>query len=157
MKFILFGPQGVGKGTYGVVLSKKYKIPLLGTGEIFRKAIKEKTKIGKIAEKYIHEGNLVPDEITADIVKERIKKPDCENGYILDGFPRTLKQAKLFDDEMKKLDFIFELDAPEDLLIHRLTGRRLCRECGEGYNIHLDCAPNPKVPNKCDRCGGELY
>ena len=95
MKIILFGPQGVGKGTYGTMLSKRYKIPLLGTGEIFRKAIKEKTKIGKIAEKYLNKGDLVPDEVTADIVKERIKKPDCKKGYILDGFPRTLKQAEL--------------------------------------------------------------
>ena len=157
MKIILFGPQGVGKGTYGAMLSKKYGLPLLGTGQMFRDAIKEGTEVGKIAEKYIHEGNLVPDDVTIEVVRERIKQDDCKNGYIFDGFPRTLKQAELFGEEMDKIDFLIELEAPEELLIHRLTGRRICKDCGAVYNIHPDCEPHPKVKGKCDECGGEIY
>jgi len=157
MKIILFGPQGAGKGTVGAMLSRKLDIPLLGTGDIFRNAIKEGTKLGKIAEQYINKGELVPDDITTKVIKERIEKEDCKEGYILDGFPRTLKQADLFHEEINDVDYLLELDAPESLLIHRLTGRRICKECGAVYNIHPDCDPNPEEDMKCDKCGGELH
>jgi adenylate kinase len=157
MKVMLFGPQGAGKGTIGAMISEKYKIPLLSAGQMLRDAMKEGTKVGKIAEKYINDGNLVPPEVITDVIKERIKKADCKKGYILDGFPRNLKQAELFGDKINDIDFLIELDAPESLLIHRLTGRRTCRKCGAIYNIFPDCNPNPKKPGVCDKDGGELY
>lgn len=155
MKIVLFGPQGVGKGTYGVLLSKKYDLPLLGAGQMLRDAIKQGTDAGKVAEKIIHDGNLVPTSIISDIIRDKISSsPD---GYILDGFPRNLEQANVFSDEMDKVDFLIELSAPRDLLLHRLSGRRTCRDCGFVYNIFPDCDPNPQNPDKCDSCGGVLY
>lgn len=156
MKIILFGPQGAGKGVLGAALSKKYNIPLLGTGQIFREAIKQGTELGKLAGKYINDGNLVPDEVTSNVVKERIKQEDCKNGYILDGFPRTLAQTELFKEEMEKIDFLLELVAPEDLLIYRLSGRRTCTKCGYVCNANPDGDPRPKVEGKCNVCGGDL-
>ena len=157
MKIILFGPPNAGKGTIGAMMGERYNLPLLGTGQMFRDAMKKETELGKTAKEYIDKGNLVPDELTTNLVKERIKQDDCKDGYILDGFPRTLKQAELFGDEMDKIDFILEFVAPEELLIHRLTGRRICKECGAVYNISPDCDPKPKAEGKCDKCGGELY
>ncbi|MBW2966113.1 nucleoside monophosphate kinase [Candidatus Woesearchaeota archaeon] len=157
MKIMLFGPQGAGKGTIGAMLSKKYEIPLLSAGQMLRDAMKEGTEVGKIAEKYINEGNLVPPEVITNVIKERIVKDDCENGFILDGFPRNLEQAELFGEKMDEIDYMIEFEAPRELLIHRLTGRRTCKNCGEVYNIHPDCDPNPKVSGKCDKCNGELY
>jgi len=157
MKIMLFGPQGAGKGTIGAMVSEKYNIPLLSAGQMLRDAMKEGTEVGKIAEKYINEGNLVPPEVITDVIKERIQKDDCKKGFILDGFPRNLKQAELFGEKMNEIDHIIELDAPKELLIHRLTGRRTCKNCGAVYNIHPDCDPNPKEENKCDKCGGEIY
>ena len=154
---MLFGPQGAGKGTIGAMISEKYNIPLLSAGQMLRDAMKEGSEVGKIAEQYINEGNLVPPDIISNVIKERIEKRDCEEGYILDGFPRNLKQAELFGDKMDDIDFIIEFDAPEELLIHRLTGRRTCKKCGAIFNIFPDCDPNPKDPEKCDKCGGELY
>jgi adenylate kinase len=157
MKLILFGPQGAGKGTIGEKLSKHYKIPLLGTGDILRGAAKELTELGKMADIFMKKGELVPDQLISDIINERVGKDDCKNGFILDGFPRTLKQAELFGDRMDEIDYMIELDAPEEILLKRLTNRRICRECGAVYNIHPDCDPNPKEEGKCDACGGELY
>jgi len=157
MKIMLFGPQGAGKGTIGNMLSEEYHIPLLSAGQMLRDAMKECTSVGKIAEKFINHGNFVPPEVISNVIKERIQKKDCANGYILDGFPRNLKQAELFGERMDDIDYILELDAPEELLIHRLTGRRTCRKCTAVYNIFPDCAPNPKKPGICDKCGGELY
>lgn len=156
MKIILFGPQGSGKGTIGAMLSKKYEIPILSTGQVLRKAIKEGTKLGKIAEKYINEGNLVPPDVAAGVVNEAVKKPAFKKGYILDGFPRNLKQSDLFD-EMEEVNHMIELTLSENLIMRRLTGRRTCNKCGAIYNIDPICAPHPKVPGKCDKCGGELY
>lgn len=156
MKIILFGPQGVGKGTYGMKISEKYNIPILSTGQVLRDAIKQGTELGKIADKYIHDGILVPPDVAAKIVNEAVKKSEFKDGYILDGFPRNLEQAKLFE-EMDKIDFMIEFYAPEEMLIRRLTGRRTCKECGAIYNIFPDCDPNPKDPKVCDKCGGELY
>jgi adenylate kinase len=157
MKIMLFGPQGAGKGTIGEMMSEKYKIPLLSAGQMLRDAMKEGAKVGKIAEKYINKGNLVPPEVITDVIKERIKKDDCKNGFILDGFPRNLKQAELFGDKMDEIDYMIEFEAPRRVLMRRLTGRRTCRNCGAIYNIFPECAPHPKVPGKCDKCGGELY
>ena len=157
MKIMLFGPQGAGKGTIGLMISKKYNLPLLSAGQMLRDAIKHKTKVGEIAEKYIDKGNLVPPEVITDVIKDRLTKEDCKNGFILDGFPRNIKQAELFGDKMNEIDYMIVLEAPEELLIHRLTGRRTCKKCGAVYNIFPDCAPNPKDPKKCDKCRGELY
>ena len=157
MKIMLFGPQGAGKGTIGAMMSEKYNIPLLSAGQMLRDAMKEGTEVGKIAEKYINEGNLVPPEVITDVIKERITKDDCKNGFILDGFPRNLKQAELFGDKMDEINYMIEFEAPKEVLIHRLTGRRTCKNCGAIYNIFPDCAPNPKEEGKCDKCGGELY
>ena len=157
MKIVLLGPQGAGKGTVGAMLSEKYNTPLQGAGQLLRDAMKEGTDVGKIAEKYINEGNLVPPEVITNVIKERITKDDCKNGYMLDGFPRNLKQAELFGEKMGEIDIILDFEAPEDLLIRRLTGRRICKECGAVYNIDPGCAPHPKVEGKCDKCSGELY
>ena len=118
--------------------------------------MKEGTELGKTAEKYINDGNLVPPDVAAGIVNEAIKKQEFKNGYILDGFPRNLKQAELFD-EMGQVDFLIEMTIPEDMVIRRLTGRRTCKKCGAIYNIDPECAPHPKEEGKCDKCGGELY
>lgn len=157
MKIILFGPQGAGKGTIGAKISSEYNIPLLSAGQMLRDAMKKGSDVGKIAEKYINEGNLVPPEVITDVIKERVEGEDCKEGFILDGFPRNMKQAELFGDKMDEIDYLIELQAPEDLLIHRLSGRRTCKDCGAVYNIFPDCDPNPKDDSKCDKCGGELY
>lgn len=157
MKIMLFGPQGAGKGTIGAKISSKYGLPLLSAGQMLRDAMKEGSEVGKIAEKYINDGNLVPPEVITDVIKERITKDDCADGYILDGFPRNLEQAKLFGEKMDEIDHIIEFDAPKELLIHRLSGRRTCKECGAVYNAFPDCDPNPKQEGVCDKCGGELY
>ena len=156
MKIILFGPQGAGKGTIAEMLIAKYKIPALSTGQVLREAMAQKTELGKIAEQYINKGILVPPEVAAAIVNEAVKKPEFKKGYILDGFPRNLKQAELFK-EMDKVDFLIELTIPKDLIMRRLTGRRTCRKCGAIYNIDPLCSPNPKKTGVCDKCGGELY
>ena len=154
---ILFGPQGSGKGTIGAMLSEKYNIPLLSAGQLLRDAIKQGTKVGKIAEQYINKGNLVPPEVITDVIKERITKDDCKNGYILDGFPRNIKQAELFGEKIDEIDYLIELTLPHELIIKRLTGRRTCKKCGAIYNIDPECAPHPKQQGVCDKCGGELY
>lgn len=156
MKIILFGPQGAGKGTIAAMLVEKYRIPTLSTGQVLREAIAQKTKLGKIAEQCINKGNLVPPEIAAGIVNEAVKKEEFKKGYILDGFPRNLDQARLFD-EMDKVDFLIEMTIPRELVMRRLTGRRTCRKCGAIYNIDPLCAPHPKKAGVCDKCGGELY
>ncbi|NQU55325.1 MAG: nucleoside monophosphate kinase, partial [Bacteroidetes bacterium] len=154
---MLFGPQGAGKGTIGAMLSEKYNIPLLGTGDIIRNAMKEGTEVGKIAKQYYDGGDLVPEDIIIKMVNERLESDDCKNGFIFDGFPRNLKQAELFGDKMDEIDSILVFDAPEEMLLKRLTNRRICKECGAVYNIHPECDPNPKEEEKCDKCGGELY
>ena len=156
MKLILFGPQGVGKGTYGSMLSEKYNVPILSTGQVLRGTMEAGTKLGNIAKDYVNKGALVPANIVAKIVNEAVKKAEFKKGYILDGFPRTVEQAELFE-EMDKVDFMIEFYAPEDLLMRRLTGRRTCKKCAAIYNIFPDCDPNPKEEGKCDKCGGELY
>lgn len=158
MNVILFGAPGAGKGTQAVRIAKEYKIVHISTGEMFRQAMAEHTPMGDKAAFYINQGNLVPDDITIGIVKERLEKEDCKNGFILDGFPRTLYQAEalaqIFQELNMTLDHVIVIDVDTEELLKRLTGRRMCKSCGASY--HLMFQP-PKVENKCDTCNGDLY
>jgi adenylate kinase len=158
MQLILMGPPGAGKGTQAAELIKKYGIPQISTGDMFRAAVKEGTELGKKAEACMKSGALVPDEVTIGIVKERLSKADCEKGFILDGFPRTVEQAdaleKILSELGKKLDAVLNIHVPAEDLIERAVGRRICKGCGATYHIKFNA---PKVEGKCDNCGGELY
>ena len=158
MNLILFGAPGAGKGTQAVELAKRFNLIHISTGEIFRDAIAEHSEMGEIANSYISKGNLVPDDITVKIVKERLAQEDCKNGFILDGFPRTLPQAECLDQICLELnisiDHVIDIEVNEDELIRRLSGRRVCKTCGASY--HIDFNPS-KVENVCDKCNGELY
>ncbi len=150
MKVILLGAPGAGKGTQAVRLAKRYNIPHISTGDIFRSNIKERTPIGIIAKSYIDKGQLVPDEVTIQIVKERLEKDDCKNGYLLDGFPRTVSQAEALDG-FSEIDSVVNIDVPLHKLMRRITGRRVCGKCGESYHIdYLDGSTS------CRKCDGEL-
>jgi len=149
----MLGAPGVGKGTYADFLSEKYKIPHISSGDLFREAIKNKTEVGKQVEEYVKKGVLVPDDVTFQIVRNRLIKKDCENGFFLDGYPRTVKQAEMIE-EFKKIDKVLNFVASEDVIMDRLGGRRTCRECGSTF--HVKNRP-PKVRGICDNCGGELY
>jgi adenylate kinase len=152
------GAPGTGKGTYAEGIEKHFGIPHISTGEIFREAISQKTPLGVLAQSYIDDGHLVPDDVTVQIVKERIQQPDCQNGFVLDGFPRTLNQAEIFTQILNELniqlDLVINLLADEELIIRRITNRRLCSKCGKGYNL---ITIPPKKPGICDDCGGALY
>lgn len=158
MNLILFGAPGAGKGTQAVELARRFNLIHISTGEIFREAIAEHSEMGEIANSYISKGNLVPDDITVKIVKERLAQEDCKNGFILDGFPRTLPQAECLDQICLELniniDHVIDIEVNEDELIRRLSGRRVCKSCGASY--HIDFNPS-KVENVCDKCNGELY
>lgn len=158
MNIILLGAPGAGKGTQAKKIVEKYGIPHIATGDILREAVAKGTELGKKAKEYMDRGELVPDEIVIGIVKERLQQPDCEKGFLLDGFPRTLKQAEALDEMLKELgksiDAVIYIDVPEEEVVKRIVYRRTCRNCGAVY--HLIYAP-PKEPNKCDKCGGELY
>ncbi|MBE3569040.1 MAG: adenylate kinase [Bacillales bacterium] len=158
MNLVLMGLPGAGKGTQAEKIVEKYEIPHISTGDMFRAAMKEGTDLGLKAKSYIDNGELVPDEVTIGIVRERLSKDDCKKGFLLDGFPRTVAQAEALESIMnglgKKIDYVINIDVDKDLLLERLTGRRICKNCGSTY--HLVFNP-PKVPGKCDRCGGELY
>ncbi len=150
MKVILLGAPGAGKGTQAVRLAKRYNIPHISTGDIFRSNIKERTPIGIVAKSYIDKGQLVPDEVTIQIVKERLEKDDCKNGYLLDGFPRTVSQAEALDG-FSEIDSVVNIDVPLHKLMRRITGRRVCGKCGESYHIdYLDGSTS------CRKCDGEL-
>lgn len=158
MNIILFGAPGAGKGTQAVELVKKYKLTHISTGEMFRNAIANKTAMGNLANSYISKGELVPDEVTVGLVKERLAQEDCKNGFILDGFPRTLPQAECLDKICKelniKIDYVIDIEVETDELIARLSGRRVCKSCGASYHVMFN---KPKVENVCDICNGELY
>lgn len=158
MNLILLGPPGSGKGTQSHLLHARLKVPSISTGDIFRAACRKKTPLGRKAERFISNGQLVPDEIVIGIIKQRLAQPDCNSGYILDGFPRTIAQAealtRILGEKGKKLDAVVNFDVADDELVRRTSGRRLCRQCETSY--HLDFAP-PKQAGICDRCGGELY
>lgn len=158
MRIILLGPPGVGKGTQASNIVKKYKIPHISTGDIFRANIKEGTELGLIAKGYMDKGLLVPDDLVVSIVKDRLTKDDCKDGFLLDGFPRTVDQAEALDKELVamgiKLDKVVNIDADKDILVERAIGRRICKECGATYHIKNN---PPKVEGICDLDGGELY
>ncbi len=157
MRAVLLGPPGAGKGTQAVKLVEKYGIPQISTGDIFRKNIKEETELGKKVQEYTTSGRLVPDELVVDLVKDRLQQEDCKNGYLLDGFPRTISQAEQLDEFLKErgeqLDAVINFEVGHDTLMERLTGRRICKACGAGY--HVKNIP-PTVDGVCDKCGGEL-
>ena len=150
---ILIGAQGAGKGTYAAILMKKYGIPHISTGDMFREAIKNQTPLGVEAKGYIDKGQLVPDAITVKLVDERLKKPDCSKGFILDGFPRTLSQAEALD-KITKLTHVIFLEVKESVIMQRIGGRIQCRKCSAIF--HKTNMP-PKKEGICDKCGGELY
>jgi len=158
MNIILLGPPGAGKGTQAKMLVERYGIPQISTGDILRAAVKEGTKMGKEAKSYMDKGELVPDKVVIGIVEERIQQPDCDKGYMLDGFPRTVPQAEALDGMLNNLssqiDHVVSIEVDNKELVKRLTGRRTCRDCGAGFHIMFD---PPKQEGVCDKCGGELY
>ncbi len=153
MNFIFLGPPGAGKGTLAAQVSEEYGIPQISTGDIFRENIKNQTELGKKVKAILDSGGLVSDDVVLEIVEDRLKKADCKNGFILDGFPRTIPQAEAFEKlgiDVKVVNF--EVD--NDLIIARLSNRRVCKSCKANYNVKF---MPPKVEGKCDKCGGELF
>ena len=159
MVIIMLGAPGTGKGTVAGILTEKLGIPQVSTGDIFRKHIKEQTELGKLAEKYISKGNLVPDDVTIDLVKSRLQEDDVKKGIILDGFPRTVAQAealdKMLEEQGRRVDMVVNLTTPKEEIIERIINRRICSnpECKTIYNLVLN---PPKVKGICDKCGSEL-
>lgn len=153
MKMILLGPPGAGKGTMAVRIKEDLSIPHISTGDLFRAAIKNQTELGVKVKAIIDRGDLVPDELTVALVKERLGQGDCESGYILDGFPRTTGQADALAD-FSPVDVVINFTVDDELVVKRLSGRRLCRNCGTGF--HVEFIP-PKEDGVCDKCSGELY
>ena len=155
---ILMGPPGAGKGTLAKQLKEALHLVHISTGDMFRDAIKAQTELGKLAAQYINEGHLVPDDVTIGLVKERLSQPDCEAGFLLDGFPRTLPQAEALQEISKEIsreiDAVVNLDCDNKELVRRISGRRVCRSCGAPYHVET---LKPKVEGVCDLCGGELY
>lgn len=152
MKLILLGPPGAGKGTQASILSEKLNIITISTGAMLRAAVKENTPLGQKAKNYLDNGQLVPDELVVSIVDERLKKDDCKNGFILDGFPRTVKQAEALDAVIE-IDKVLSLEVDDDVIVERLSGRRECSKCATPYHILFN---PPKTEGKCDKCGGDL-
>ena len=157
MKVIMLGAPGAGKGTQAKKLAAEYSIPHISTGDIFRANIKEGTELGKKAKAYMDAGQLVPDELVCDLVVDRIQQDDCKNGYLLDGFPRTIPQAEALDAAVEKLgekiDYAVNIDVPDDNIINRMSGRRACVGCGATYHVVYN---PPKVEDVCDVCGKSL-
>lgn len=157
MKIIMLGAPGAGKGTQAIKIAAKYEIPHISTGDIFRANIKNGTELGNKAKTYMDQGLLVPDELVVDIVVDRVKQDDCLNGYILDGFPRTIPQAKALDAALKaineKMDYAVNIEVPDSNIVNRVSGRRACLACGATYHtIHIPT----KIEGICDVCGGQL-
>ena len=157
MKIIMLGAPGAGKGTQAKMLAEKYGIPHISTGDIFRANIKGGTELGQKAKSYIDKGELVPDEVTIGMLLDRIAQDDCKNGYVLDGFPRTIPQAESLTEALKsqgdRIDFALNIDVPDEAIIKRMSGRRACPKCGATYHIVYAA---PKTENICDKCGTEL-
>lgn len=158
MNLILLGPPGAGKGTQAKILSKRYDIPQISTGDILRYAVKDQTPMGTKAKSYMDTGALVPDEIVVGIVAERLIRRDCAGGFILDGFPRTVQQADALKEMLsglgKNIDHVISIEVDKEELLDRVTGRRTCLSCGKGF--HLSFEP-PNVDGRCDECGGDLF
>ena len=157
LRTILLGPPGAGKGTQAVKIVEKYNIPHISTGDIFRENIKNETELGNRAKAYMDKGELVPDELVVEIATDRLTKDDCKNGFLLDGFPRTIFQAEKLDEFLarrgEKIDKVINIDVEKDALVKRITGRRVCKSCGASY--HVVNIP-PKKDGVCDLCNGEL-
>jgi adenylate kinase len=157
MKLILLGPPGAGKGTQAKMLMERFNIPQISTGDILRAAVKDGTPMGLKAKSFMDAGGLVPDEVVVGVVRERLQKADCEKGFILDGFPRTVPQADALRESLlelgKNLDAVISLEVDLEALVERLTGRRTCRACGRGFHVKFD---SPAVSGKCDTCGSDL-
>lgn len=156
MKIVLLGPPGAGKGTQAKSISNRYSIPHISTGDIFRKNISENTPLGIEAKSFMDNGQLVPDEVTINMVKERLKEDDCKSGYLLDGFPRTVSQAEALESFLQErnesLNTALLIDVPSDFILERMTGRRVCPSCGASYHVKF----NPAVDGKCELCGTEV-
>lgn len=157
MKIIMLGAPGAGKGTQAKMIADKYQVPHVSTGDIFRANIKNGTELGMEAKKYMDQGQLVPDELTVKILLDRVAQPDCEKGYVLDGFPRTIPQAEVLDKALAELnesiDYAINVDVPDENIVRRMSGRRACLSCGATY--HIEHIP-PKQEGVCDTCGQEL-
>ena len=157
MKIIMLGAPGAGKGTQAQMIADKFNIPHISTGDIFRANIKNGTELGKKAKEYMDKGLLVPDELTVQLLLDRVANEDCKNGYVLDGFPRTIPQADVLDAELTKLgdkvDYAVNVDVPDENIVRRMSGRRACLKCGATY--HIEHIP-PKKEGICDKCGSEL-
>lgn len=157
MKIIMLGAPGAGKGTQAINIAKEYHIPHVSTGDIFRANIKNETKLGMEAKSYMDAGKLVPDELTIGMLLSRISEPDCKDGYVLDGFPRTIPQAESLKNALsargEKIDFAVDIEVPDENIMNRMTGRRSCPKCGATYHVAFN---PPKKENVCDECGSEL-
>lgn len=157
MKIIMLGAPGAGKGTQAKKIAEKYAIPHISTGDIFRANIKNGTELGQKAKGYMDQGLLVPDELVVDLVADRVEQDDCKNGYVLDGFPRTIPQAKALDHALaemgEKMDYAINVEVPDENIVNRMSGRRACVDCGATY--HIVYAPT-KEDGVCDKCGGSL-
>ncbi|HAG69653.1 MAG TPA: adenylate kinase [Lachnospiraceae bacterium] len=157
MKIIMLGAPGAGKGTQAKKIADQYQIPHISTGDIFRANIREKTPLGMEAKSYMDKGELVPDELTVKILLDRVSNEDCKNGYVLDGYPRTIPQAEVLDRAVgelnERIDFAVNVDVPDENIIKRMSGRRACTKCGDTY--HIEYMP-PKKENVCDKCGSPL-
>ncbi|MGI6551303.1 MAG: adenylate kinase [Syntrophomonadales bacterium] len=158
MNVILVGPPGAGKGTQAETIVEHFKIPHVSTGDMFRDAVRQGTELGKRAQEYMNAGKLVPDEVTIGIVKERLSQPDCDKGFLLDGFPRTVVQAEALDGIMdslgKKIEVVVNIAVPDEIIVERIVGRRSCKKCNTVYHTKFN---PPKVEGICDKCGEPLF
>lgn len=157
MNIVMLGVPGAGKGTQAKILSEKYEIPHISTGEILRENLKQETELGKKVKTYMDSGALVPDDLMVDLVADRLKRPDCVRGYILDGYPRTIPQAenlkKVLTGMGQTIDYAINIDVPDEAIIERMTGRRVCKDCGATYHV---TSFTSKKDGICDQCGGKL-
>ncbi len=153
MKIILLGAPGAGKGTQAQIISEKLSLPIIGTGNLIRAALKDGSEMGQLLKSFMDAGKLVPDEVVVKMVAERLQANDCKSGYILDGFPRTLAQAKAFEEMGGEIDIVLDFDIADEVIAGRLSGRRICANCGATYHMEHH---KPNTEGKCDLCGGEL-
>ncbi|MDD4000243.1 MAG: adenylate kinase [Bacilli bacterium] len=158
MRLLIMGPPGAGKGSQAELIKKHYHLPHISTGEMFREAMGNKTVMGMLAKSYIDKGELVPDQVTIELVRGRLQEADCKQGFILDGFPRTIVQADMLEEIFKeyqmKIDLVINLVVADEILIERISGRLLCKDCGAPYHL---VSKRPKIEGKCDLCEGELF